>query len=422
MLNAVRRWFAPVSASRVSWVMLFCAIFNFSLFGITDVLMNFYYTSLGHSVETIGMLQSLPRISGLLVSLPAGLIATRYGTRRVLIISMIGVVFSMFLPLALPALPALALGCFLSGLFYGAHQVAFNPFLAALVHSEHHPVLFSYQNVVAMAASASGSFVGGFLPMLAAQVLRLPPPLETAARSTTAYAAVLLLSCAVAFSSVWVLWRVPALPVVQAANRARVAYRDVPWGRLVMIAIPMLFFGFTGGLTFPFFNLFFRETFHVSDDVVGAILSIGWLGMGFIPMLNPWLDRRFGSVMGLFIMMLIAAAAYFGLSLAPTLPLSVIAFIIGVSARGTMQPLYQPLVMANVPARVHNMASGVGFVIWNIGWFSATSISGLLHAARGYGLMMQTVSVAVLLMAVSIVLVFRQRPAAFNDPLSSELV
>jgi MFS family permease len=420
MMEFIRRWLEPVSASRVTRFILFSAIFNFSLFGISDVLTNFYYTSLGHSVETIGILQSLPRISGVLVSLPVGFIATRIGTYRVLIYATIGIIVMMFLPIAVPALPSLALSCFLMGLFYGAQQVAFNPFLGALVKAEHHAVLFSYHNVIAMLAASLGSFVGGFLPTLAARLLVLPPPLEVAARSTIAYAAVLLLSVLVGATSLLLLIRLPQSPVAQATARIRLPMRDFPWKRLLLMAIPMLFFGFTGGLTFPFYNLFFRQTFHVADDVVGSILSIGWLGMGFLPLINPSLDRRFGRTAALFMMLVVSAAAYFGLSIAPTLPLSIIAFVIAVSARGTMQPLFQPLIMANLPVNVHNMASSIGFVAWNIGWFAATSVGGFLQAAQGYDFMMQVVAVGVLLTGVSVLLVFRRPMPVIAEPRSNE--
>jgi len=184
----------------------------------------------------------------------------------------------------------------------------------------------------------------------------------------------------------------------------------LPWRLLLVFAIPMFFFGFTGGLTFPFYNLFFRNTFHVTDGVVGTILGIGWIGMGIVPLVNPLLDKQYGRAQALFITLSVAAIAFFGLSIAPTLGLSIVAYVIATSARNTMQPLFQPLVMSTLPIDAHNMASGIGLVVWNVGWFSATTISGLLQAGHGFSLIMQVVSVGVMITAVSVVLIFRNRP------------
>lgn len=417
MWNSIRGWLGPVSEGRVSRFMLYSAIFHIGLYGITDVILNFYFTSLGHSSETIGMLQSLPRIGGLFISLPAGLIATRLGPYRILLYGSAGIALSMALPLAVPTLPSLAISRLLLGLFYGGQQIAMNPFMGSLTSSDQQPFLFSYHNVITMFATAFGSFVGGFLPTLAVSVLNLPAPVETASHSTPAYAAALLVGLLVVIISLLPLLSVSESSSAQMAAKVRLPLRDFPWKRLLLMAVPMLFFGFTGGLTFPFYNLFFRETFRVSDEVVGTILGIGWIGMGIIPLINPWLDRRFGRSNALFITLTTAAIAFFGLSITTSLWLSVVAFVIGAAARNTMQPLFQPLIMANLPPSVHNMASSVGFVAWNIGWFSATSSSGILQAAQGFDFIMQVVAGGVLLTGISVLLVFRQpEPVAAVHP------
>ena len=75
-----------------------------------------------------------------------------------------------------------------------------------------------------------------------------------------------------------------------------------------------------------------------------------------------------------------------------------------------MQPLFQPLVMSTLPIDAHNMASGIGLVAWNVGWFSATTISGFLQAGHGFSLIMQVVAVGIMITAVSVIVIFRNRP------------
>ncbi len=405
-------WLKPVANRQVTLFMLYSSVFQIGLFGITDVILNFYFTSLGHSPETIGVLQSFPRIGGLLISVPAGLIASRIGAYRVILYSTVGMGVALVLPLLWPALPILGLSRFLLGLFYGAQQVAINPFIGGLVKPSEQPFLFSYHNILTMVATALGSFIGGFLPTV---IVSLSPErtanLQQAAQTPLAYSAALSVGLVVMLGSLIPLAMVKDTQRPEPRTEQRhTSAEQMPWRLLLIFAIPMFFFGFTGGLTFPFYNLFFRNTFHISDEVVGTILGLGWIGMGIIPMVNPVLDHRYGRAQALFITLSVAAVAFFGLSIAPTLALSIVAYVIATSARNTMQPLFQPLVMSTLPTYAHNMASGIGLVVWNVGWFSATTISGFLQAGHGFGLIMQVVSVGVMITAVSVMLIFRKRP------------
>ena len=410
-MSAVRL-LKPVANRQVSLFMLYSSILQIGLFGITDVILNFYFTSLGHSPETIGVLQSFPRIGGLLISIPAGLVASRMGAYRVILYATVGIGGAMLMPLLWPDLPILGLSRFLLGVFYGAQQVAINPFIGGLVKRDEQPFLFSYHNIITMLATAVGSFIGGFLPALMVSLgVTGAAGLQQAAQSSAAYRGALAVGVIVTLTCLLpLMWVKENRTSGTRANIGRVDLRAMPWRTLLLFAIPMYFFGFTGGLTFPFYNLFFRNTFQISDEVVGTILGIGWIGMGIIPLVNPVLDKRYGRAEALFITLSVAAVAFFGLSIAPTLGLSIVAYVIASSARNTMQPLFQPLVMSTLPPYAHNMASGIGLVVWNIGWFNATTISGFLQAEHGFRLIMQVVAAGVMLTAITVMLIFRHRP------------
>ncbi len=423
-MHQLRRVLKPVSNRQVTLFLVYSSIFQIGLFGITDVILNFYFTSLGHSPETIGVLQSFPRIGGLLISIPAGLIASRLGAYRVIWYSTIGMGVALVLPLLWPALPVLGLSRFLLGTFYGSQQVAINPFIGALVSRDEQPFLFSYHNIITMVATAAGSFLGGYLP---AVVVRFWPQtgldLHHAAQTPLAYSTTLAIGLVVMLSSLFPLMLVKDMQSANLETKAKTGtFSRMPWRLLILFAVPMIFFGFTGGLTFPFYNLFFRDTFKIGDEVVGIILGIGWIGMGVVPLINPVLDKRYGRAEALFIVLTVAAVAFFGLSIAPTLALSVVAYVIAASARNAMQPLFQPLVMAALPEEAHNMASGIGLVVWNVGWFIATTFSGFLRAGHGFGFLMQIVAVGVMITAICVVLIFRNRPTYEQSKASADTV
>lgn len=377
------------------------------LFGITDVVLNFYFVSLGHDPDVIGVLQALPRLGGLLTGIPAGLIANRIGARRVTIYGTILAALTYPLMLLFPTLFMLGASRFLLGLAYGATQIASAPLMMTLTANKHQTYQFSYHSVVTMITTAGGSFAAGFLPLLVARVANVD------AQSSTAYAFTLLTVALITLISAYPLWILQGETALIRRKISTDVQRnpddDVPWLRLIWLSSPFLFFGFSGGLTFPFYNLLFRNVYDVPDATVGTILSLGWLGMGLVTLSNPWWDKRFGRARGLGITMTIAAIAFLTLSVAPVLWMGVIAYIVATSVRNTMSPLFQPLLLDSLPPIFHNLASSVGFVLWNIGYFCASILGGQWQTTHGFDFIMQVVALAVFVTGMSVVWVFRKR-------------
>ncbi len=391
---------------QVTLFMLYSAIYQMGMFGITDAVLNFYFVSLGYETNTIGFLQAVPRIGGLITGVPLALLADRIGVRRITIWSMIGAGLTYFTLFAFPSLEMLATSRFLHGVFYGAAYVVATPLMMMLVERRHQTHLFAYYNLITMGATAVRSFVGGQLPTWIVGAAQN----GAGAQSPFAYGMALVIAGILVFISIPPLLRLAELRPAEARPTGTTR-APIPWLKLTRLSLPFLSFGFTGGLTFPFYNLFFRQTFDISDQLVGTILSLGWFGMALITLANPWLDRRWGRVHALGMTMTIGALAFAALSLAPGLAFSVVAFVIAISVRNTMTPLFQPLMMENIPPWLHNSASSVGFILWSLGWFVASSVSGHWQSQYGYGFIMQVVAVGVFLTGVCIVLIFRRRTA-----------
>ncbi|MEL6150106.1 MAG: MFS transporter [Chloroflexota bacterium] len=386
-------------------------LIHIGLLGISDVLLNFYYVSLGYGPGVVGILQSLPRLGGFITGLPVGLVANRLGKRRILIISNIGIAASLLLLVLFPNLLLLGVSRFLLGFFYGAGQIVTPPYMATLTAKKEHTHQFAYHNLISMTSVSLGSIIGGYLPLLVAQSMQLEgtaqfPPEQT----TTAYMVALAIAAVVVFLGTLPMFSLPYEQATPARELAPDEKPDaVPWGTLLLYSVPLLFFGITGGLTFPFYNLFFRESFALTDATVGNILALGWLGMALVPLLNPMLERRIGRAWSLGVLMAIAAVGFFGLAASGTLLAAVPFYLIGIAVRNTMQPLFQPLVMNVLPEKLHNINSSVGLVVWNIGWFSSTASYGWLLPAVGYSGMMVIVAVGVIGTGISVVMIFSAR-------------
>jgi MFS family permease len=335
-----------------------------------------------------------------------------------MLLSTVGCAVSLVLLVVSPALPMLAISRFLFGFAYGGQQIMAAPITASLVDRSSATRFFATVNVVSSVAGAGGNFLAGYLPALTVTLaVALVPNVIHGPQSPFAYGAALVVAAAITLVSVVPFHFIHRRRVAVAPMSAVVAPPRVrtPWRSLVFMSLPMLLFGFTGGLTFPFYSLFFRVQFALPDDAVGTILSLGWLGMAFTPMFNPWWERRLGRARALGVTMTIAACGFFVLGLTRAVPLSILAYAIGVSFRNTMMPMFTPLVLHSLPNALHNNASGMSMGLWNVGWLVATAISGFWQTTYGFGFIMQVVGVGVLLTGVSVLLIFRKAHATQPD-------
>ena len=383
-------------------------LFHIGLLGIADILLNFYLVSIGYDSGVISLLQALPRLSGFLIGLPVGLAANRAGNRRVMIVSTCGIAFCIAATALVPTLFLIALSRFFWGAFFGAGQVVKPPFMMTLTPPGEHTAQFSYHNLVSMMAVALGSALGGFIPTLASRVFSIEAHggLRPEAMPAAYQAAIVIAALAVLLS-VLPLLRLPSYSA-RAASAKSHRRQVIPWLKIVRLAFPLFVFGLSGGLTFPFFNLFFRDQFGMADSAVGSVIGLGWLVMGLAPLLNPFWEARLGRTLALTGLMAASAVAFAGLGLARGIVAAVIFYAMAIGLRNTMQPLFQPLLMDSLASSFHNIASSVGLALWNIGWFGATLCFGLLQSAFGHSHIMLIVAFLVLLNGVSIYAVHRR--------------
>lgn len=412
---AARRYRAghvPGLNGRVLLFLCHSLLFHIALLGIADILLNFYLVSIGYETGTISLLQSLPRLSGFLIGLPIGLIANRIGNRRLILLSTAGLALAVAATALTQSLAVIAVSRFLWGACFGANQVVKPPFMVTLTVRSEHTAQFSYHNLVAMLAVALGSALGGVLPLMFSQTLGLVGTIEVdAAKMPLAYRVSIL--CA---ALLLLLSNVPILALRSMSEQGKNAgaagyrvWRNAPWRRVLRLTFPLFVFGISGGLTFPFFNLIFRELFGIADSAVGSVIGLGWLVMGLMPLFNPAWEARFGRAGALTALMLVSGVAFFGLSQTQGLAIAIVFYVLAIGIRNTMQPLFQPLLMDSLDSDYHNIASSVGLVMWNIGWFISTFSFGALQLAIGYRNIMLVVAFFVVLNGLSIHLTAKRR-------------
>ena len=146
------------------WLFLTSAlVFNFALF-VFVLLYNLFLADLGFREDALGRVTTANRLGSLAGTLPAALVAHRFGLRRTLLLTIGGTAAAELLRAFFTGrAPATILG-FASGCIFALWAVIFAPLIAGLVDEKRRPAAFSVFFAAMFAVGIPGNWIGGQLP------------------------------------------------------------------------------------------------------------------------------------------------------------------------------------------------------------------------------------------------------------------
>ena len=220
------------------------------------LLYNLYLLRLSYQEDFIGQMASMAPLATALLALPTGVLSDRLGRRPFLIASGLLLALSQVGLCLSTASTALLAFSFVGGVANAFIWVNHVPFLSDNAHPSRRAEAIVVWSAVQIVVRMLLSLVGGFLPGAMAWFLgtstELPEPFRYA----------LFLGAACSLVSV-----VPLLRIRRQPDTAPVPERDPdegedprrPRGVFAVVAVTAGMRGFSMGLTYPFFNVFFEE-------------------------------------------------------------------------------------------------------------------------------------------------------------------
>ncbi len=271
----------------IRFFLLATAFHGFVFFGIYTLLLNLYLLRLGYGPEFIGLVNGIGPLMMALVSLPAGLLSRRWGSRRMMIMGYTVTAFSLgVLPLSgfLPdytrdvwIVASYALS-WVAGAFL---VVNFSPYMMAWTGLKERNYAFAIQTAMFPVAGFLGSFLGGNLPSFFASLggLTLESPIP--------YRNALLVAAAIDLCAAVAMWQ------TQESSEARLAQRSTNGGsssaplRLIALFAFVSFLMVMGEWTMRvYFNVYLDSVLDVPTSLIG-LLAAGALFMGLLALFSP---------------------------------------------------------------------------------------------------------------------------------------
>ncbi len=366
---------------------LYLLSFFFSGFSFAGFLLyfNFYLISLHYDETTIGLLNAIPALGGVLFSIPIGYLGDRMRLKPLLIagtlLDCMGfVAFSLFDNLGLLTL-ALTLSSF--GVVMNWTLAA--PFMAENSRPEERTQLFSLQFALSTLTNFFGSIIGGFLPGIYAGWMGVAPHSLEALRATLLTAGVSLM---LSLIPLMLLTEQPRLrPVVVAPlgsvpkPKRRFLLRDP--GLAFKLVIPEVLLGLGAGMTIPFLNIFVNTKFQVDYEALGLLFGFAELGTTLAIFIQPLLARRFGKVRSVVIFQGLSLPFLVLLGFGPFFWMAAIALYIRGALMQASNPVYQVFVQEQVAQDERATASAILSVSNNLSRGLGSMFSGYVRGSIG---------------------------------------
>ena len=390
------------------------------LFAGWNLFFNLYIIDAGYSRDFLGLVNSAPSLSALLLGVPMGLLSDRMGRKRAMILGFALANFAIIgMILGRSEAVILALALLLGGTsqLYVLSQA---PFMMKTSDDKTRDVLFSLSFGMFPLASTAGNFLAGYLPGLFTRWFNL-------ANSAAAYQAVLLFSVVTSF-----LVLVP-IAFIHEPKTARAEEKTEPTERKPLVwkvlfrpltmklALPNLAIGLGAAILVPYFNVFFAERYQMSDSMLGILFSAGSLLTGIGCIIGPRLVGNLGGkvrtvVLGQGVSLVFLLLIGFS----PWPWLAVIGFLVRGAMMNMTSPLFDAFALEQSHESEHGAVNSIRNLAWNVGWAVGPYISGVVQQRWGFSPLF--VSTAVLYaLGISLTWIFFG-PKAGRDPLPAPVI
>lgn len=275
--------------------LLTAVLAGFTTSGVYSVLLNLYLLRLGYDAAFIGIVNAAGQAAFIFMSIPAGTLGRRWGTRRLVIAGISSYFLGfLFLPLAefVPNgwqaswLVGSSLVASFGGPLYWTNGNLFLMDRTSEIERNH---AFSLRTAFFPLAGFVGSLVGGFLPGQFASLLTVtlddPAP----------YRYALLLASLLFIPAIWAMSRVQEDEQAPYQKRETISWRSVPYALFVPLA--MIMFLRTAGESAAryFFNVYLDTFFGLPTTQIGTIAAITLLLTVPAALITPAFAGKWGN-------------------------------------------------------------------------------------------------------------------------------
>jgi len=386
MTTFLRSALQPFRAlSRPARLFLLALFLDGLLFSGWNLFFNLYILRAGYSRDFLGLINSAPSLSALLLGVPMGLLSDRIGRKPAMLLGFtlanLGII-ALILARTEAVMLAMAL-------FWGAasqlYVLSQAPFMMKTSDDKTRDLLFSVSFGMFPLASTLGNFLAGFLPGLFGRLSGTPD-------TPWVYQAVLLTSVVGSFFVLVPLALVhePEGPTLSPwadpdSVRPPSLWKALSRPLTLKLALPNLILGFGAATLIPYFNVFFATRYAMSDANLGVLFSLGSLLIGIGCLVGPHLVGNLGGRVRTVVLGEAASLVFLlAIGFSPWLWLAVVGYLVRGVLMNVVSPFFDAFALEQSSVSEHGMVTSIRNLAWNVGWAVGPFVSGLVQQRWGF--------------------------------------
>ncbi len=385
--NLITHYIQPMRTfNRDARLFLWMTVINGIIFSGWQLFFNIFMLEKGFGRDFLGLVNSIPSLSGLLLGIAIGRFSDRIGRKPALILGIVCTSIALIGQISFQQPVLIIVMSALVGVFNMLIIVSISPLMMKLSTAENRTLLFSLSFGLQTLAGAFGSMFAGQLPGLFGRLFNV------GATSATAYQAVLITTILIGTTALIPLGlmnepkTIPQRDTRQPQPGER--RRGLSFGltRLTFkLATPNFLIGFGAAILIPYMNVFFKDRFSISDSLLGILFSLSSLFIGIGSLIGPRLVVRLGGKIRTVAFTQFSSVIFMLLiGFAPSLWVAGIASLFRAALMNMSAPLYSAFCMEQTPEGEQGLVSSVLNIAWNAGWAVGPFISGLVQEAYGF--------------------------------------
>jgi MFS family permease len=369
---AESHWFGKRFSGQF-WVFFSAAFFYDFGFGLYFFLFNLFLANLHYKENILGLVTGALTIGNVAGSIPASLLARRFGLQKTLLVGFVAAPLICILRTIIFWLPAQIGLAFLAGFALSTWTVCFSPTVARLTNEENRVSGFSIVFATGIGSGTLAGLVGGYLPELLKVTSRAPQLADN-------IRVVLLLACGVAMLGILPILKLRLGQAERAEKRTSrfvhpFLYRFLP---------PFFLWSLVTGSFTPFAAVYLQQHLKIPLTNVGVIFSASQLAQLAAALLAPFFFRKLGTVVGIMCMQLATAVAVFALGSTQNVPASVFIYLGFASLQFMSGPGIYSLLMSRLPDEDRSTASAIQNMTGSLSHAGVAVTTGIMLVKYGY--------------------------------------
>jgi MFS family permease len=342
-----------------------------------QLLMNLYFKEVGHGEAFIGSVLSQAAIGGLVASIPAAYLVSRYRIKPLLIVSTVLMVGSFLVLCTSPREWLILPAAFAMGFMMSVKNISGGPVIMRNTTERERTLVFSFNFSTWIVAGIIGSLAGGWLHDFFYKLSGDP---------TKAYQYALILAAAIGLLAVIPFGLMKShVPDPEEVKRA-FSWKSLKAKRQLFFKLTLPYFvvGSGAGLIIPFLNLYFSNRFHLDAGRIGVYFSILQVTMLVAVLAVPILKRRMGYIKTVVVTELLSIPFMLALCYTNDLRLAFWAFLFRGALMNMSNPVSTTFMMESVNEEDHGLINSLSAIAWAASWAVSTQLGGVMIEQSGF--------------------------------------